>query len=179
MVHVGHWCSTCQVTPHSSYNCCCIIGSTFEFRSQSNWTSAYCNTTLIDIHPCSDALQATPDHSTPYPVNTLMSAPEDQTGEQDQLYAHLDPVPLTPPADCIPLTEDGGVLKHVVAEGKGDLPVRHGRCLGELIQALLHKIFVLLATICILTNRQVLCQRVTCSCCCCMYCSALHRTLHT
>lgn len=56
---------------------------------------------------------------------------EAQTAPEQQIEAQLDSVPLTPPADCIQVTEDGGVLKHVVAEGSGDLPVRHGRCLGE------------------------------------------------
>jgi hypothetical protein len=40
-------------------------------------------------------------------------------------------VPLTPPEDCIKVTEDGGVLKHIMTEGSGESPMLHARCLGE------------------------------------------------
>jgi hypothetical protein len=40
-------------------------------------------------------------------------------------------VPLVPPQDCEKITPDGGVLKHVVEAGAGELPVLHGRCLGK------------------------------------------------
>jgi hypothetical protein len=62
-----------------------------------------------------------------------MSAAEAQTDDQSTNGNGLDAVALSPPADCIKITDDGGVLKHVIAEGSGDLPVRHGRCLGEWI----------------------------------------------
>lgn len=60
-----------------------------------------------------------------------MTGTEPQQGDDTVNGTAFDDVPLTPPADCIKITEDGGVLKHVVAEGSGDLPVRHGRCLGK------------------------------------------------
>lgn len=40
-------------------------------------------------------------------------------------------VPLSPPEDCIKVTEDGGVLKHIMTEGSGEAPMLHARCLGE------------------------------------------------
>jgi hypothetical protein len=40
-------------------------------------------------------------------------------------------VPMEPPKDCIQITDDGGVLKHVVTEGSGEAPPLHARCLGE------------------------------------------------
>lgn len=60
-----------------------------------------------------------------------MATPDGQESQVELNDTGLDPVPLTPPADCIAVTDDRGVLKHVVAEGSGDLPVLHGRCLGE------------------------------------------------
>lgn len=67
------------------------------------------------------------------PFDTWIMSEEAQTAPEQQTEAQLEAVPLTPPADCIQVTEDGGVLKHVVAEGSGDLPVRHGRCLVHYI----------------------------------------------
>lgn len=40
-------------------------------------------------------------------------------------------VPLSPPEDCVQVTEDGGVLKHILTEGSGEVPMLHARCLGE------------------------------------------------
>ena len=40
-------------------------------------------------------------------------------------------VPMEPPQDCTKVTEDGGVLKHVVTEGSGEVPCLHARCLGK------------------------------------------------
>ncbi len=37
---------------------------------------------------------------------------------------------LDPPSDCVKITSDGGVLKHIIREGSGDVPVLHARCLG-------------------------------------------------
>lgn len=65
-----------------------------------------------------------------------MSSVEVHLDAQSTGEIGLDAVTLSPPADCIKITDDGGVLKHVVAEGSGDLPMRHGRCLGELIASI-------------------------------------------
>jgi hypothetical protein len=64
-------------------------------------------------------------------TDKAMSSEEPQKQPQTDTESSLESVPLDPPADCIKVTDDGGVLKHVVAEGSGDLPVRHGRCLGK------------------------------------------------
>lgn len=53
-----------------------------------------------------------------------------ETGPVEEQYTL--PADLTPPVDCIKVTEDGGVLKHIVTEGTGDPPVLHARCLGEM-----------------------------------------------
>lgn len=42
----------------------------------------------------------------------------------------IEDVPMEPPAGCIKVTADGGVLKHVVTEGSGATPVLHAKCLG-------------------------------------------------
>lgn len=60
-----------------------------------------------------------------------MSTADGPNGTPEQPGTVLDDVPLSPPPECIKVTPDGGVLKNVVAEGSGDLPVRHGRCLGK------------------------------------------------
>ncbi len=39
---------------------------------------------------------------------------------------------MTPPEDCITVTQDGGVLKKVLEPGEeGSKPSLHARCLGE------------------------------------------------
>ncbi|WIA11718.1 hypothetical protein OEZ85_011813 [Tetradesmus obliquus] len=42
-------------------------------------------------------------------------------------------VPLSPPEDCVQVTEDGGVLKHILTEGSGEVPMLHARCLVHFI----------------------------------------------
>ena len=58
-----------------------------------------------------------------------MSTSQD-VGNDEQVLETECPVPLDPPSDCSKVTEDGGVLKHVLSEGSGEVPVLHGRCLG-------------------------------------------------
>eukprot|EP00882_Tetradesmus_deserticola_P015422 GHRQ01016433.1.p1 GENE.GHRQ01016433.1~~GHRQ01016433.1.p1 ORF type:complete len:408 (+),score=180.53 GHRQ01016433.1:412-1635(+) len=41
--------------------------------------------------------------------------------------------PLSPPEGCLRITEDGGVLKHIITEGSGDAPMLHARCLVHFI----------------------------------------------
>eukprot|EP00775_Hariotina_reticulata_P007506 gene7506-7716_t len=57
-----------------------------------------------------------------------MSTSQDVRNEEQGLEMEC-PVPLEPPSDCSKVTQDGGVLKHVLTEGSGEVPVLHARCL--------------------------------------------------
>lgn len=63
-------------------------------------------------------------------VETVVEENTIKHDSEDNKAAEAPTIMLEPPEDCEPVTADGGVLKKVLAEGDGDPPGLHARCLG-------------------------------------------------